>query len=459
MNLTAASYLRIQLLLSSRANKFTASVCAQPGRAGIMSSRSVSTWELFNVSSEGGAAADAGFSELSYVELLQLEREIMMNWSNSINDPQFDILRKPAWRGLVLALYITTILVGIIGNGIVFLVVVKNKNMQTVTNIFIANLALSDIGLCVFSLPVQLHYQMTDKWIFGLPMCKVIFAAFAVPMYVSTLTILLIAFDRYWLILYPLKERMSVRMAMLLILLIVIVSILLSVPVMCFTRLEEVDHADLGIHRTYCIERWPDSRGRKAYSTITFLLQFCLPLLMTALLYYRIYCRLRRRPNQLRLNQSQERKHKTNKILVAIVTLFMICWLPWNLFTLITEIDHNIVKGPHFKFVDLLLKVFAMGSACVNPFLYCWLNDNFRREIDNIAIKMHLYREPSRSSRRSRDHPPTYQVNGALDGDGVTNGLMSQMTSDPITSTCQTMVTTSTDPNQCPNRVNGLLSP
>ena len=324
---------------------------------------------------------------------LRLLKEMLSNWSKQhhVDDPDFDFMRRPAWRGLLMALFITVILVGLVGNTIVVFVVVKNRNMQNVTNIFIANLALSDIGLCLLSLPVQLYYQLTDHWIFGEIMCKIIFAAFAVPMYASTLTIFLIALDRYGLILYPLRARMSVRTALSLIAVIVFISMLFSIPVVVFTSEQTVSQPDLRIHRSYCIEKWPTEIGRKIYSASMFLLQFCLPICMTALLYYKIYCRLKHRPSH-RSSNNADRKQKTNKVLFAIVSLFVICWLPWNMFSLITELDRTIVKGAHFKFVDLLLKLFAMSSACINPFLYCWLNDNFRKELDQIAIKMKIYR-------------------------------------------------------------------
>lgn len=364
-------------------------------------------------------------SSRSVAELRELQREMLLNYSHHINDPAFDLLRSAAWRGLVLTLYICVIFVGMVGNTIVIVVVFRNRKMQNVTNVLIANLALSDIGLCMFSLPIQLYYQLTDHWMFGEILCRIIFAAFAIPMYVSILTILLIAYDRYWLIVYPLKERMRIRMALLLVLLTILISVLLSIPVMCFTSLHRLEEPDLHIRRNYCVEQWPDPLARQSYSFLMFIFQFCLPLFVTAMLYCRIYRKLKER----RLHRSQcERKQKTNKILISIVVLFIICWLPWNIYSLITELDHGIVRGPHFKFVDLLLKVFAMSSACVNPFLYCWLNDNFRRELDTIAVKLHVYKEPPARRVNTNLHPQHQhlvpQYGNLLQVPGAENGLV-----------------------------------
>lgn len=366
------------------------------------------SWQLFNSSM---------LAQMSLEQLRQLEREMVTNHSFSVDDPQFDLLRSSVWRGLVLTLYVAVILVGTIGNIIVVYVVARHRKMHNVTNILIANLALSDVGLCVFSLPIQLYYQLTDHWIFGEVLCRLIFSAFAVPVYVSTLTILLIAYDRYWLIVYPLKERMSIKMALILLMLTSVTSVLLSTPVMCFTSLHVLYQPDLDINRNYCVERWPNETARKIYSVLTFAFQFCFPLLVTALLYWKIYARLRLRPTN-RFNV--ERKQRTNNILISIVILFIICWLPWNVFSLVTELDRDIVKGRHFKFVDLILKGFAMSSACINPYLYCWLNENFRKELDNMAIKMHLYSRES-SLRGHADRSAMPQTTAPTEENGRTH--------------------------------------
>ncbi len=373
-----------------------------------------------------------------------LENKVMENYSLHYDMSAYDILRQPAWRGIILALYISVILIGIAGNTIVVYVVARNKNMQNVTNIFIANLALSDIGLCIFSLPIQLHYQLTDQWIFGETLCRLVFAAFAMPMHVSALTILLIAFDRYWLIIYPLRQRMSVQMAFVLIICSVILSSLLSIPVTVFVKVVPIEEPKLNFYRIFCTESWPSDTVRFIYSLLMFLFQFCLPLLMTAILYYRIYCRLRQRPTT-RIT-IHERKQKTNKILIAIVTLFIICWLPWNLFSLITEMARSIVSGPHFKFVDLLLKVFAMGSACVNPFLYCWLNENFRKEIDSMAFRLRIYKQPSLPQS-----VPTYNVEQPEDGGNTGVNLEFGCTQ---ATERTSMIPSSVTPNSTPNNNN-----
>lgn len=50
-------------------------------------------------------------------------------------------------------MYITILLIAIFGNGIVCFIVCTSSRMQTVTNYFIANLALSDMVMAFFCIP------------------------------------------------------------------------------------------------------------------------------------------------------------------------------------------------------------------------------------------------------------------------------------------------------------------
>ena len=68
-------------------------------------------------------------------------------FNESIN---LDVLRQnPAIQVFLSTIYVIIFVVGVFGNVLVCFVVGNNKAMQTVTNLFIANLSISDILLCV----------------------------------------------------------------------------------------------------------------------------------------------------------------------------------------------------------------------------------------------------------------------------------------------------------------------
>ncbi|XP_052823799.1 prolactin-releasing peptide receptor-like [Octopus bimaculoides] len=291
---------------------------------------------------------------------------------------EYDYTQKLQWKIVIIFVYVLIMLIGIFGNITIALIIMTNKQFHSVTNIFIANLAISDIGMCIFNLPFQLHYQLSDNWVFGNIMCTVFNSSFAIPIYDSTMCILMIAIDRYILIVYPFRKRMSNKMALRLTLLIALLAIGPAIPMVIYSKLVVLNIPAIQLDKTLCGEEWPSEVIRRVYTVSVFLLQFCIPIIATSILYSRIYTVLKNRPVK---KTEHRRSQRTNRILVSIVTLFTICWLPWNIFSLFVEFDPDLVKGKFFKVTDLFLKSFAMSSSCINPFLYGWLNDNFKKEI------------------------------------------------------------------------------
>lgn len=65
-------------------------------------------------------------------------------------------------------------IVGIIGNLLVIIVVIKNSHMRTITNIFIVNLAIGDFLVILICLPPSVLQDLTKNWWFGESMCRII---------------------------------------------------------------------------------------------------------------------------------------------------------------------------------------------------------------------------------------------------------------------------------------------
>jgi hypocretin (orexin) receptor 2 len=68
---------------------------------------------------------------------------------------------------------LTIFSVGLIGNLLVIVVVIKNAQMRTITNLFIVNLAIGDFLVILICLPTTMINDITGNWWFGLTMCKI----------------------------------------------------------------------------------------------------------------------------------------------------------------------------------------------------------------------------------------------------------------------------------------------
>lgn len=73
---------------------------------------------------------------------------------------------------ILISCFSVLIVFGALGNGLVCYAVAKNPHMRTPRNIFIINLAISDLTLCLFTQPINLYKLLRTQWALGEFMCK-----------------------------------------------------------------------------------------------------------------------------------------------------------------------------------------------------------------------------------------------------------------------------------------------
>ncbi|GAB1597435.1 probable G-protein coupled receptor 83 [Argonauta hians] len=202
-----------------------------------------------------------------------------------------DILYEvPTGLVVILAiLYGTISILAVIGNGLVILVIIKNKRMQTVTNLFIANLAIADVITGMFAIPFQFQAALLQRWIFAHFLCSLAPFVLTMSVSVSVLTLTVIAIDRYFAVLYPLKKRFTKRTAVILVTAIWIICSTSSLP-------EALFHKVVPIYPpfVFCSTDWPTypPNFAKAYHLYLLFAQYLLPLTIISFAYLRIGCHI-----------------------------------------------------------------------------------------------------------------------------------------------------------------------
>ena len=76
-----------------------------------------------------------------------------LNYECSLSHDSESAWFSPEFQATLHFMYITILVIAIFGNGIVCFIVSTSSRMQTVTNFFIANLALSDMLMAFFCIP------------------------------------------------------------------------------------------------------------------------------------------------------------------------------------------------------------------------------------------------------------------------------------------------------------------
>ncbi|XP_076646613.1 prolactin-releasing peptide receptor [Halictus rubicundus] len=307
------------------------------------------------------------------------------NWTGntSHSNGENDVISNTMVQIVFYIFYGVIFMLGVFGNVLVCYVVIRNRQMQTVTNLFITNLALSDVLLCVLAVPFTPLYTFLGGWIFGKTLCHLVPYAQGVSVYTSTLTLTSIAVDRFMVIIHPFHPRMKVEICLAVIFGIWMVALLVTLPYGIYMRLDE--------SQAYCEERWPSERFRKIFSFVTSLLQFAVPFFVIAFCYTRVSFKLKDRAktkpgtkSNKREEADKERKKRTNRMLIAMVTIFGISWLPLNTVNIVDDFYPPTNAWTYYRLCFFMTHCLAMSSTCYNPFLYAWLNDNFRKEFKQV---------------------------------------------------------------------------
>ncbi|XP_013192791.1 prolactin-releasing peptide receptor [Amyelois transitella] len=292
-----------------------------------------------------------------------------------------DLIENKAVQALFCTAYAIIFVVGIFGNALVCYAVIRNRAMQTVTNLFITNLALSDILLCVFAVPFTPLYTFLGRWVFGGLLCHIMPYAQGCSIYISTLTLTSIAIDRYFVIIYPFKPRMKIKTCIGLIVFIWIFALSVTFPYGYYMALQDI----------YCDEQWPSDQIHKAFGAVTTIMQFVVPFIVMAFCYtcvsVKLNDRLKSRPgskNSKKEDAERERKRRTNRMLIAMVAIFGFSWLPLNLINISSDFYSLTETWTYYMVIFFTAHFIAMSSTCYNPFLYAWLNENFRKEFKQI---------------------------------------------------------------------------
>ena len=194
-------------------------------------------------------------------------------------------------------IYCFIFMLGIIGNVSTCIVVARNRYMQTATNFYLFNLAVSDLLVLVLGLPQETYtFWSQYPWIFGEPFCIIRIMASETSTYASILTITAFTVERYIAICHSMRAQTmsSLRRAIKVIIIIWVVSALCSIPmVVQFGVVYLRDAAGNKIPQSAICSIEPERFLKHAFEMSTFLF-FLAPMTIITVLYVLIGLAIRR---------------------------------------------------------------------------------------------------------------------------------------------------------------------
>ncbi|XP_072336455.1 probable G-protein coupled receptor 25 [Scyliorhinus torazame] len=274
-------------------------------------------------------------------------------------------------------LYYLIFIVGSTGNMFVILVMMfKERRRRRLVDTFVINLAFADL-VFVFTLPFwAVSASNNHLWAFGSAFCKISSYIVAVNRYSSVFFLTCMSIDRYLAIvkLLNFKHIRTQKYAATISLGIWLSSLLLAIPSAYFRKPDQSNMT------YYCTEDTA-SPFLRAFNVTAINLTFVLPVATILFCYCSILAKLGEHYGHS--NKSSQRRENSVKIVFAIVSAFILSWLPFNVLkSMALYLQFHNVDLSCWPLVSRGLAVascLAFLNSCVNPIIYAFLDRNFRQ--------------------------------------------------------------------------------
>ena len=132
----------------------------------------------------------------------------------------------------------------------------------------------------------------------------------------------------------------------------------------------------------HCEEVWTENQ-RKVFTSLTFVFQYGIPMVLIGFAYFFIVRELRRhcQPESKRHEEKIKRKEnkKLTKLLVIVTTTFAICVLPYHCIALWVEFGSGI-SFVYIEDVSVVTFFMLYVNSALDPILYNVFSSTFRKE-------------------------------------------------------------------------------
>lgn len=290
---------------------------------------------------------------------------------------------------LVPIVYGCNFVIGIVGNSMVVAVIYCYMKLKTVANIFVLNLAVSDLTFLI-TLPMWATFTATGyHWPFGGFLCKASAGLAIFNLYTNMFFLTALSIDRYLAIVHPVRSRRfrTVTYAHITCVVIWLVAVVLSVP----TALTRDVYSILNYNNTVCgILHGVNENAMKMSELLLpiSLMKSILGFLVPFGIIITCYCLIGRALMGARHIQKSSRSHDDEVLhmLAAAVLAFFLCWAPHQVFHLmqvVTQLHHR-ENCTLLEIIDTAMPFticIAYFNSCVNPIVYSFVGRNFRKKI------------------------------------------------------------------------------
>ncbi|XP_034416276.1 type-1A angiotensin II receptor [Cyclopterus lumpus] len=289
---------------------------------------------------------------------------------------------------LVPIVYGCNFVIGIVGNSMVVAVIYCYMKLKTVANIFVLNLAVSDLTFLI-TLPMWATFTATGyHWPFGEFLCKASAGLVIFNLYTSIFFLTALSIDRYLAIVHPMRSLRlrTVLYARITCVVIWLFAFVLSVPTALIRDVHHITNYTkvCGILHPTVENSMILKKLLLAISLMKSLLGFLVPFVIIIT----CYCLIGRALLGARQIQksSRSRDDEVLRMLAAAVLAFFLCWVPHQVFHLMQMLTQLSLERncAIIEIIDTAMPFticIAYFNSCVNPIVYGFVGNNFRKNL------------------------------------------------------------------------------
>ncbi|XP_053575630.1 neuromedin-U receptor 2 [Bombina bombina] len=290
--------------------------------------------------------------------------------------------------------YAAIFLVGVSGNLLVCLVILKHHNMRTPTNYYLFSLAVSDLLVLLLGMPLEIYEMWSNyPFLFGAWGCYFRTVLFETVCFASILSVTTVSVERYVAIIHPFQAKLKStrRRALRILITIWICSIIFSIPNTSThgILLQYFPNGSLVPNSATCAVVQP-LWIYNCIIQVTSLLFYVIPMGIISVLYCLMGLKLRGDnsldTDKMSVSVQRPSRKSVTKMLFVLVMVFAICWAPFHtdrlFFSFVVVWTEPLANV--FNLIHVVSGVFFYLSSAVNPLIYNLLSRRFHTAFRNF---------------------------------------------------------------------------
>ncbi|XP_072507461.1 C-C chemokine receptor-like 2 [Notamacropus eugenii] len=272
-------------------------------------------------------------------------------------------------------IYSLVFILGLVGNALLVLTLVRYKGLKGVVDVFFLNIAISNF-LCLVTYPFWIHTAI-HSWDLGNAMCKMVSGFYTAGYYGYTCFLVLLIIHRYLAIVHMGRFHLAAKKTGCGIIASAWgLAVLAALPELMFSQVQ-TEGRDNICHFVQPHYPLGDEKFWKNFLTLKMnILGLLIPLLVAVFCYGSIR----------KTSRYKEKNYGLFRLIFVMTLVFIGLWTPYSLVLFLTTFQEhlnlsNCESSYHLDKATQVTKIIGDTHCCINPVIYGLLDETVQRRL------------------------------------------------------------------------------